>query len=185
MRTLLAIGTRKGLFLAQSTDRARWELTGMHFAMAEVYAVGIDTRGSTPRLLVGSSHSHFGPSVSTSDDLGQSWQEPELAPIAFPEDTSASLERVWQLTPGRVDDPDVIYAGAEPSALFRSSDGGKTFEFVQGLWDHPHREHWTPGGGGKSIHTVLPHPTDPQRVLVAMSTGGVYQTSDGGASWQA
>lgn len=185
MDTLLAIGTRKGLFLARSDDRMRWDVTGPHLAMNEVYAVGIDTRHSPPRVLVGASSSHFGPSVSTSDDLGETWQEPEAAPIAFPEDTGASLERVWQLAPGRADAPDEIYAGTQPSALFRSGDGGKSFELVRGLWDHPHREQWGPGFGGQAIHTVLPHPTDSQRILVAMSTGGVYRTEDGGGTWQA
>ncbi|HEX6077467.1 MAG TPA: exo-alpha-sialidase [Micromonosporaceae bacterium] len=184
MDTVFAIGTRKGLFLARSTDRLHWDLSGPHLAMNEVYAVGIDTRHSPPRLLVGASSSHFGPSVSTSDDLGESWQEPDTAPIAFPEDTGASLARVWQLAPGRVDTPGELYAGTEPSALFRSTDGGKSFELVRGLWDHPHREQWEPGGGGQAIHTVLPHPTDPRRIVVAMSTGGVYRTEDGGETWQ-
>ena len=184
METLLAIGTRKGLFLARSADRLTWNLTGPHLPMAEVYGVGIDTRHSPPRLLVGASSSHWGPSVSTSDDLGETWQEPEQAPVAFPEDTGVSLERVWQLAPGRPEEPDVIYAGTQPSALFRSADGGKTFELVRGLWDHPHREKWGAGFGGQAIHTVLPHP-DPQRILVAMSTGGVYRTSDGGQTWEA
>jgi len=184
MDTMLAIGTRKGLFLARSGDRVRWRLSGPHLAMNEVYAVGIDTRQSSPRLLAGASHSHFGPSVSTSDDLGETWDEPETAPIAFPEDTGTSLARVWQLAPGRADSPGEIFAGTEPSALFHSTDGGRSFEMVRGLWDHPHRDRWAPGGGGQAIHTVLPHPTDRQRMLVAMSTGGVYRTEDGGDSWQ-
>jgi hypothetical protein len=121
--------------------------------------------------------------VATSDDLGVTWQEPDHAPVAFPEDTGEALARVWQLAPGPADEPDVVYAGVEPSALFRSTDGGRTYELVRGLWDHPHREHWTPGFGGKAVHTVIPHPTSPSRVTVAMSTGGVYRTEDGGDSW--
>src|SRR5215468_9373781 len=101
MGTLLAIGTGKGLFLAQSDDdRKSWELTGPHFQMTGIYAVGIDKRPATPRLLASVTSSHFGPSVATSDDLGASWQEPEQAPIAFPERTGTALERVWQIVPG-------------------------------------------------------------------------------------
>ena len=74
----------------------------------------------------------------------------------------------------------MVWAGTEPSALFRSTDGGETFELVRGLWDHPHRPEWEPGGGGQAIHTLLPHPTDVRRIHVAMSTGGVYRTSDAG-----
>jgi photosystem II stability/assembly factor-like uncharacterized protein len=182
---LLAIGTRKGLWLATSDDgRKTWNFTGPHHPMTEVYAVAIDTRGPTPRLLAGVTSEHFGPSISTSDDLGATWQEPDHAPVAFPQGTGASLARVWQITPGPVDHPEVVYAGTEPSALFRSTDGGRTYDFVEGLWQHPHREQWHPGGGGQAVHTVLPHPTDEQQVTVAMSTGGVYKTSDGGGSWQ-
>jgi len=186
MTALLAIGTGKGLFLARSADdRKTWQVSGPHAPMTGVYAVGIDKRRATPRLLAGVTSSHFGPSVAISDDLGESWQEPDHAPIAFPESTGASLEQVWQLMPGPASEPDVVYAGVQPSALFRSTDGGVTYELVSGLWEHPHREHWTPGFGGKAIHTVLPDPVDPARVLVAMSTGGVYRTQDAGQTWQA
>jgi hypothetical protein len=182
---LLAVGTGKGLFLATSKDRSRWQLTGPHFPMTAVYAIAIDTRPARPRLLAGMTSEHFGPSVATSDDLGASWQEPDTAPVAFPADTDASLARVWQLAPGPATEPDVIYAGVEPSALFRSEDGGRTFELVRGLWEHPHRPDWQPGFGGMAVHTVLPHPTEASRLTVAMSTGGVYRSADFGASWQA
>jgi photosystem II stability/assembly factor-like uncharacterized protein len=155
------------------------------FPMTGVYAVGIDKRRPTLRLLAGMTSSHFGPSVSTSDDLGESWQEPDHAPVAFPADTGAKLERVWQFAPGPASLPDRVYAGVEPSALFVSDDGGSTYELVRGLWDHPHREHWGAGFGGQAIHTVLPDPADPASILVAMSTGGVYRTADGGQTWSA
>jgi photosystem II stability/assembly factor-like uncharacterized protein len=183
---LAAIGTGKGLFLARSGDgRASWRVSGPHFVMNAIYAIGIDQRGDRPRLLVGAASKHWGPSVFHSDDLGETWQEPEHGALVFPASTGASLTQVWQLQPGPADQPGVVWAGVEPSALFKSTDGGEHFELVRGLWDHPHREHWTPGFGGKAIHTVLPHPTDADRITVAMSTGGVYRTEDGGASWTA
>jgi hypothetical protein len=182
MTVVLAIGTRKGLWLASSSDgRATWEVTGPQHPMNDVYAVGFDTRRAMPRLFAGITSEHYGPSVAFSDDLGAGWQEPDHAPIAFPADTDTALTRVWQFAFGP---PDVVYAGVEPSALFRSVDGGESFELVRGLWEHPHRPEWTPGFGGQAIHSILPHPTDEARVTVAMSTGGVYATTDGGASWQ-
>ena len=72
-----------------------------------------------------------------------------------------------------------------PAAVWRSTDRGETFALEQALWDHPHRTEWGAGFGGQAFHTVLPHPTDPQSVTAALSTGGVYQTTDGGASWEA
>lgn len=184
MTVLLAIGTNKGLYLARSEDgRKSWHLTGPHFAMHDVYAVAIDKRRSTPRVLAGPSSPHFGASIATSDDLGASWQEPEQAPVAFPADTGVALERAWQIAPGPAAEPDRIYVGTQPSALFVSDDGGVTFELVRGLWEHPHRPQWGAGAGGQAIHTVLPHPSASGHMVVAMSTGGVYRTEDGGASW--
>ena len=146
METLIAIGTRKGLFLARSRDgRRTWSLDGPHFPMTAVYGVGVDTRPERPRLLVGATSEHWGPSVVRSDDLGASWQETEQGAVRFPAGTDAALERVWQIRPAGADEPGVVYAGTEPSALFRSTDGGETFELVEGLWEHPHRPTWQPG----------------------------------------
>jgi hypothetical protein len=150
--------------------------------MQGIYAVAIDTRSDRPRVLVSASSSHWGPSVFTSDDLGATWTEPDEGAVAFPADTGAALGRVWQLCPSP-SEPDVVWAGSEPQGLFRSEDGGAHFAFVRPLWDHPHRPEWGAGFGGAAIHTVLPHPTDPARMLVAMSTGGVYRSEDAGASW--
>jgi len=86
---------------------------------------------------------------------------------------------------GHPDEPDTLYCGVEPAALFKSTDAGESWSLVQGLYDHPHRPQWMPGGGGLCLHTILPDPSDKQRLFVAISTGGVYRTDDGGANWPA
>lgn len=180
MRTRIAVGTRKGLwFFEQPAEGRAWRADGPHFLMREVPAVAWDGE----RVLVGVRSEHWGPTVATSDDLGRTWQEPESGAIRFPEDTRVALERIWQIAPdpGR---PGSVWAGCEPTSLWHSTDGGSSFALVRGLWDHPHRPQWAPGAGGAAVHTVLPHPDDDPRVLVAMSTGGVYVTADGGASWR-
>jgi photosystem II stability/assembly factor-like uncharacterized protein len=121
--------------------------------------------------------------VFRSDDVGASWQETPHGAVRFSEDTGEALRRVWALAPAPADQPGVVWAGSEPSALWRSEDGGETFSLVRGLWDHPHRPEWGAGFGGQAIHTVLPHPSDPASVTVAMSTGGVYRTTDAGTTW--
>jgi photosystem II stability/assembly factor-like uncharacterized protein len=180
--TLLMIGTRKGLWLARSENRRTWEVTGPDDVMGDVHAVAIDRRSATPRLLMSSRHWQIGPQVRFSDDLGETWQASPTGGVAFPPDAGATVAAIWSLAPS-ASEPDVVYAGTEPSALWRSTDRGETYELVRSLWDHPHRTQWGAGFGGQAIHTLLPHPTDPQRVSVAMSTGGVYRSTDGGASW--
>jgi hypothetical protein len=182
---VLLIGTKKGLWIGRSdAERRKWTLDGPQFEMQGIYSVGIDTRGDRPRLFTGGTSEHWGPAVFHSDDLGRTWDEPPQGSIGFPTEADASLERVWQIQPAPAGQPGVVYAGAQPSSLWKSTDGGVTFELVSGLWDHPHRKDWGAGFGGQAIHTVLPHPSDPARMSVAMSTGGVYRTSDGGDSWE-
>ena len=113
-RTLLMVGTRKGLWLGTSDEaRTSWEWTGPHFPMEEVYSVMIDRRGSSPRLLAGASSSWLGPQVWRSDDLGTTWDETPNGALRFPEDTGATLARVWQLQPGPSSDggSDVVIRG--------------------------------------------------------------------------
>lgn len=181
-QTLLAIGTRKGLWLARSDDRSTWALDGPHFLMREVPSIGIDTRVGPARLLVGVRSEHWGPTVMRSDDLGTSWDETPEGSIQFPEDTGAAVERIWQITADPHDD-DVVWASTEPQALWRSGDRGETFSLVRGLWEHPQRPEWGAGFGGAAIHTILPDPADSAGMLVAMSTGGVYRTADQGVTW--
>ncbi len=183
MSTLLMIGTRKGLWIGRSDDaREDWSFAGPHHDMEEVYSCLIDTRGPSPRLLAGASSPWLGPAVRSSEDLGESWEAAPGGGIRFPGDVDATVERIWQLTAGS--EPGVVYAGTEPGAVWRSEDAGGTFSLVKGLWNHPHRAEWGAGYGGQAFHTILPHPTDPASITAAISTGGVYQTTDGGASWE-
>ncbi|MBB2994861.1 WD40/YVTN/BNR-like repeat-containing protein [Paeniglutamicibacter cryotolerans] len=182
-QTVLAIGTKKGLWLATSTDRRGWELTGPHFMMQEVASTAIDTRGGRTRILAGVNDWHWGPAVVHSDDLGASWSDPEQGAIKFPADTGAALARIWHLRPDTEGRPGSVWAGCEPISVFRSIDGGEHFELNRGLWNHPHRELWGAGFGGAAVHSIVPHPDDDAIVHAAMSTGGVYRSNDGGASW--
>ncbi|MGI8662395.1 MAG: WD40/YVTN/BNR-like repeat-containing protein [Acidimicrobiales bacterium] len=182
---VVLVGTSKGLFtLTAAPERKRWRLAGPWFKGEEIYAAALDCRHGRTRLLVGATSSHWGPSVYRSDDLGASWVEPEPQTLAFPEGTGAAVARVWQLQPASEAEPDVVYAGVEPAALFRSNDGGETFQLDEGLWGHEHRSQWQPGGGGLCLHTVLPDPDGGPRMAVAISAAGYYRTLDG-TTWEA
>jgi len=173
----VAVGTTKGLFFVSDG------------AVDGPFLAGDVVRGFAQlpaRLLAAPTSSHFGPSVRASEDGGLNWDEPGARPIAFPADTGAALTSVWQLhLDQRLSATETVWAGVEPAALFRSDDGGNTFELVRGLWQHPDRPSWAPGCGGLSLHTVVTHPDRPDRVVVAVSTGGVYRSDDGGDTWVA
>lgn len=182
---LLLIGTMKGLFLARS-PRAKgpWQLGGPYFPGHPVYAVAYDDRAGRTRLWAAATSPHFGTVLHASDDFGRRWTAPESAPIKFPEGSDAALKQIWQISPGPPEEPDTLYCGVEPAALFASRDAGATWTLVRGLFDHPHRPRWQPGGGGLCLHTILPDPQRKQRMLVAISSGGVYRTEDGGRTWE-
>lgn len=176
---VIAIGTRKGLFLARPDGSGRWSVGDPELTMREVTAISFD---GPQNLLVGMKSEHWGPTVVRSGDGGSTWDETDSGSIVFPPDTGEALARVWQLhsDPAR---PEVVWAGCEPTSLWRSTDGGRRFDLVRGLWDHPHRKDWGPGFGGAAVHTVVTDPDDADHVLIAMSTGGVYVTRDG-STWQ-
>jgi serine/threonine protein kinase len=182
---LLLVGTTKGAFLLRSnTQRTRWEVGGPYFHGHAVYAMAYDGRGGQHRIWA-STQSVWGTLLRSSDDFGKSWTNPQEATIRFPAETGVSLKNIWQISLGRPEEPDVLYCGVEPAALFETRDGGETWSLVRGLFDHPHRPRWMPGNGGLALHTIVLDPADHQRMYVAISAGGVYRTQDGGRNWTA
>jgi len=183
---VLLVGTMKGAFLFRSNaERKDWEVGGPYFPGRAIYAFAYDDRNGRNRVWAAVNSSYWGSYLSSSDDFGQTWTEPEAYGIKFPEDAEASVKQIWQIQPGHDDEPDTLYCGVEPAALFKSTDAGATWSLVKGLYDHPHRPQWQPGGGGLCLHTILPDPGNNKRMHIAISTGGVYRTDDGGDNWQA
>ena len=174
-RVILSIGTKKGLFVAEAPlTRRRFALRGPFGPGVGVYSTLIDTRGA-PRIC----NSFFGMKVLRSTDLGKSFKETKGAP-AFAKEDGRALANIWALEPG--EDKKEILAGVEPAALFRSRDGGDSWEMVPGISDHEHARKWMPGNGGLCLHTIL---RDGERVHLGISTGGHYLSEDRGASFRA
>ena len=94
------------------------------------------------------------------------------------------FKRVWHLEPS-LTDPDTVYAGVEDAALFRTTDGAKSWHEVAALRGHGTGPKWGPGAGGMGLHTILPDPTNPKRMYIAISAAGVFRTDDGETSWKA
>ena len=182
---LLLVGTMKGAFILRSdSTRKDWEVGGPYFPGRAIYAMAYDDREGRKRLWSAVNSSYWGSYLSTSDDFGKSWTEPEAYGVKFPDTADNSVKQIWQIVLGNDQEPNTLYCGVEPAALFRSDDAGETWSLVKGLYDHPHRPQWSPGGGGLCLHTILPDPENKNRMHIAISTGGVYRTDDGGQNWQ-
>ena len=129
----------KGAFVLRSdATRKKWDRGGPYFPGQAVYAMAYDDRDGRRRLWAAPGSEHWGSALRSSDDYGKTWAGGE-GTVAFPEKTGAALKRIWQIAPGRASEPNLLYCGVEPAALFESQDGGKTFHLMLGLWDHPHR----------------------------------------------
>jgi len=183
---VLLVGTMKGAFLFSSNkDRKDWTVGGPYFPGRAIYALIHDQRSERNRLWAAVNSSYWGSYLSSSENLGREWTEPEAYNVKFPESTDTALKQIWQIEEGHPDDADTLFCGVEPAALFRSDDAGESWSLVNGLFDHPHRPQWQPGGGGLCLHTILQDPTNKQRMHIAISTAGVYRTDDGGETWNA
>ncbi len=187
------VGTRKGGFvLTADGKRDKWKVSGPHFAGWEMYHV----KGSPAdpnRLYASQSSGWFGQMIQRSDDGGKTWEPVgnEFIYDGVPgthqwyDGTQHPWEfaRVWHLEPS-LTDPDTVYAGVEDAALFRSADGGKTWEEMSGLRRHSSGAHWAPGAGGMCLHTIMLDPKNPNRMFVAISAAGAFRTDDAGKTWQ-
>ncbi|PYT12972.1 MAG: glycosyl hydrolase [Acidobacteria bacterium] len=178
-RVILSIGTKKGLFVADAPKtRGSFALRGPFGPGVGVYATLIDTRGK-PRLYASSCNPFFGMKVLLSTDLGKSFKETKSAP-AFPKEDGRALINIWSLEAG--DNKKDLWCGVEPASLFRSDDGGDSWEMVSGISNHEHARKWQPGNGGLCLHTIL---RDGKRMHLGISTGGHYMSEDGGRSFKA
>lgn len=175
-RVLLLIGTRKGAFIAESdAARATWSLRGPSCEGWPVHDMSVDP--ATGAIYAAAGSPWYGPAIWRSDDLGATWTH-SSAGLTYGDDGPA-IPAAWNVTAAH----GTVYAGVEPAGLFRSGDGGATWEHVAGLTNHPTRPSWQPGNGGLILHTIVPHPSDPQRLWVGISAVGTFETRDGGETW--
>ena len=189
----LLAGTRKGAFVLTSDGaRKEWQVSGPHFAGWEIYHL----KGSPAdpnRLYASQSSSWFGQVIQRSNDGGKTW---ETVGNKFEYDGVPGthqwydgtphpweFKRVWHLEPS-LTDPDVVYAGIEDAALFRSTDGGQTWLELPGLRGHDTGSRWQPGAGGMCLHTILLDPRNAGRMFIAISAAGAFRSDDAGKTWR-
>jgi photosystem II stability/assembly factor-like uncharacterized protein len=209
----LLVGTRKGAFILTSDGkRKNWDISGPHFTGWEIYHLK-GSPVDPNRLYASQTSGWFGQVIQRSSDGGKTWETPGGGVTATPEgmpqgesnkfvyDTSSNgkaltthqwydgtqhpweFKRVWHIEPS-LTDPDIAYAGVEDAAIFRTTDGGRTWHELSGLRGHPSGPKWQPGAGGMCLHTILLDPTNPNRIYIAISAAGAFRSEDGGKTWQ-
>jgi photosystem II stability/assembly factor-like uncharacterized protein len=187
------VGTRKGAFILTSDGkRDNWDIAGPHFGGWELYHL----KGSPVdqnRLYASQGTGWYGQLIQRSNDGGKTWEpiDNKFVYDGVPgthqwyDGTPHPWEfkRVWHLEPS-LSDPDTVYAGVEDAAMFRTTDGGKSWHELPGLRNHGTGSKWQPGAGGLCLHTILIDPTNPQRIFIAISAAGAFRTDDGGTTWK-
>jgi photosystem II stability/assembly factor-like uncharacterized protein len=208
------VGTRKGAFVLTSDGKRKtWDVAGPHFAGWEMYHLK-GSPADPNRIYASQTSGWFGQVIQRSDDGGKTWDAPGGGVTAGPggmptgesnkfvyddsPETGKPLtthqfydgtqkpwvfKRVWHLEPS-LNDPDAVYAGVEDAALFRSTDGGKSWSELAGLRGHGTGPQWQPGAGGMCLHTILIDPSRPDRLFTAISSAGAFRSDDGGANWK-
>jgi photosystem II stability/assembly factor-like uncharacterized protein len=208
------VGTHKGAFVLTSDGkRGQWKVDGPHFAGWEIYHVK-GSPADPNRLFASQSNGWFGQVIQRSNDGGKTWDTPgggvSKTPEGMPTGESNKFvydespqtgkpltthqwydgtqkpwvfKRVWHLEPS-LDDPDTVYAGVEDAALFRSTDGGKSWQELPGLRGHGTGPQWQPGAGGMCLHTIILDPKISGRIFIAISAAGAFRTDDGGKTWK-
>ena len=190
---VLLVATRKGAFVLRGDSRRRdWRIEGPHLLGNETNHLMCDPRDGKTWLLAAKT-GHLGPTVFRSTDRGRHWSEAQRPP-AFPKvpegQDGPTVDRVFCLAPGHASQPGVWWAGAVPHGLFRSEDGGATWEAVGGFSDYlaglraKEANRFFPTPGGAITHSILVDPRDPSHLYVSLSTGGCFETADAGASWR-
>ena len=176
-RVALLIGTPKGAFILDGDEgRREWHLRGPMCEGWPIHDISVDPASGS--ILAGGGSPWYGPAVWRSDDVGATWTHSSDG-LTYG-DEGPKVKTVWNVTAT----DRAIYAGVEPAGLFRSTDGGATWEHVEGLTNHRTRPDWQPGAGGLILHSIVPHRTDPARLWVGISAVGAFETQDGGTTWQ-
>ncbi len=201
------VGTKKGAFiLTGDGKRRKWKVDGPFFAGWELFHL----KGSPVdpnRIYASQTSGWFGQIIQRSDDGGRTWNTPgggpEPSADGMPRGESNKFvyegeigkhlwydgtqhpwefKRIWHLEPS-LNDPDTVYAGAEDAALFKTTDGGRTWKELPALREVKGNL-WQPGAGGMAVHTILIDPKNPNRIFIAISAAGAFRTEDGGKSWR-
>ena len=193
-RVVVLVATRKGGWLFHGDARRKtWAPDGPHFLGHVISHLVLDPRDGRT-LLAAAKTGHLGPTIFRSTNLGRGWKEaarpPAFAKVPQGHDglPGRAVDHTFWLTPGHADEPEVWFAGTSPQGLFRSADGGVTWDPFSMVNDDPQYREWmgsvqdgTPDG--PKLHSIIVDPRDARHLYFAMSSGGVHESVDGGRSF--
>lgn len=177
---MVLVGTRKGLFRLEGDDARRdWHVEGPLLDAWGVYHATLDRRSRA--IYAAANHYTYGPTVQRSTDMGETWTRAKQ--LTLPEESGLFVNATWHVEPGRTEEPETLYLGGDPAVLFRSDDGGESWEPNRGILEHPTRGEWLPGAGGLCCHSIQLDPSNRQCMYVGLTGGGTFRTDDGGTTW--
>jgi photosystem II stability/assembly factor-like uncharacterized protein len=160
-------------------DRVKWQAEGPLLDGWGVYHATVDPRDGT--FYAAANNFTYGPTVQRSANGGKTWKRSKR--ISLQEGSKLTVNAAWHIEPGRPQEPETLYLGADPAVLFRSDDRGETWEPNRGILEHPTRDRWFPGAGGLCCHSIQLDPSNPQRMYVGITSAGTFRTDDGGETW--
>ena len=162
-------GVFGGTVFASADDGRTWEERGDGITHQDVYSLAATRLSGGVRLYAGTQPAH----LFFSDDLGLHWEElpafrsvPSVPEWTFPGGPHIAHTKHINFAPG---DPSTVYASVEVGALLKSTDSGKSWRDLVGVYEDVHR-------------TVI-NPDNPSRIHVTGGKG-LWATSDGGATWE-
>ncbi len=188
----LLVATKKGAFILSSDKKRKtWQTNGPIFLGNIIHHLMLDPRDGRT-MMMASKTGHLGPTVFRSSNNGKTWKEAAKPPAfakAAEGEKGRVVDHVFWLTPGHASEPKVWYAGTSPQGLFRSEDGGDTWESVSGFNDHPMCLTWTGGEqdgtpDGPKMHSIIVDPRDANHLYIGMSSGGVFESTNKGVDWK-
>ena len=187
MQPTILLGTRKGL-IAYHQSKSRWEVENVSFEGQPVSIAYADPRNGTWWACL--DHGHWGVKLHRSKDRGANWEE--VPAPAYPEGEEvkdgvpATTRYIWAMMHGGRNNGSKLWLGTDPGGLFRSDDGGDSFQLVESLWNHPTRKTGWFGGGRDlpGIHSIVLDPRNEDHIHIGISCAGVFETTDGGRNWE-
>src|SRR5436305_1648807 len=177
-KTVLLIGTRKGLFIAESNaDRRDWNLRGPYCEGWPVYHAVVGDDGA---IYAAAASEWHGSAIWKSTDLGETWTHSSEG-LTYEDGRRFSKVSNLEATHGR------LLVGVEAPGIFESTDGGATFALKTRLEGQPGWEGWDDPAnqppGHLGISSIMSDPESKDHWWAIVQGNSLFETNDDGSTW--